>query len=104
MIGAIPYAAAIAGSLYRDSKTQMKLQPINNLVLIKPDPEEETIGNIHLPQQARKRQNKGTVFSAPVNITEVKEGDHVVFSSHNAAVFEDILFIPKDQILAIIIE
>lgn len=73
----------------------MKIEPFGNKVLIKPDPLEDKIGSIIVPDSVKGRHDpkkKGTVIAAGIGhyaeqtgeftpIT-VKEGDRVVFSAY----------------------
>ncbi len=42
------------------------LRPIGAYVLVRPDPEEETKGGIHIPHSAREAQKEGVVLAASV--------------------------------------
>lgn len=54
------------------------LQPLNNRVLVRPDPKKTaTASGILLPENKNERPATGTVV---VGNSEVKEGDRVLFS------------------------
>lgn len=76
-------------------------QPLNDLVIIEPEKTPDKIGNIHIPDSAKKQSNRGTVVAAgpgkridPSNLPPhtpyykdeplrlpmtLKEGDRVLF-------------------------
>jgi chaperonin GroES len=93
-----------------------KLQPLGDRVVVRrEDAEETTAGGIVLPGSAKEKPARGFVVSVgdgrlldsgtrcPV---QVKEGDHVIFSSYAGEDFkvgeDELLLMREDDILAVI--
>jgi chaperonin GroES len=68
------------------------MRPIQDKVVIRPDPPETIIKGIHMPDGAEKKANRGTVLAVGpgryfrdagfVPCTSVKPGDVVYFGNH----------------------
>lgn len=61
----------------------MKIQPLNDHILIRPvDPEERTEGGLYLPDTARGQSNEGMVLAVPVGGAEgIAIGDRVIYKA-----------------------
>lgn len=108
--------ATATKSKAKKSASGLKLQPLGDRVVVRrEEAEEKTSGGIVLPGSAKEKPARGFVVSvgngrlldsgerSPV---QVKEGDHVIFSSYageNFKVGEDeLLLMREDDILAVI--
>ncbi len=94
----------------------MKLQPLNDRVLVKRlESEEKTAGGLYIPDTAKEKPRKGMVVAAgPGKCDEkgnrvamaVKKGDTVLFNKYAGTEVkldgEDHLVLREDDILAII--
>ena len=100
----------------KKSARALKLQPLGDRVVIRREEAEETTsGGIVLPGSAKEKPARGYVVSvgngrlldsgdrSPV---QVKEGDHVIFSSYAGEHFkvgdDELLLMREDDILAVI--
>lgn len=69
------------------------LLPIGAYVLVRPDPEEETHGGIHIPHNAREAQKEGVVLAASagelvgreLDALPVEVGAHVLFGRYSGS-------------------
>lgn len=93
------------------AKHRMKLRPINDRVVIKPDaPEEKTQGGIILPETAQEKPRRGTVVAVgsgkPGQTMTLKAGDVVMFGKYAGNEIEEggeeFLVMREDDILVII--
>lgn len=89
----------------------MKLQPINDRVVVKPAvAEEKTKGGIIIPDTAKEKPSKGIVVAVGPGKEDykmtVKEGDTVLYGKFGGQSFkhedEDYLILREDEILVII--
>lgn len=90
---------------------KIKITPLHDRVIIKPEPaEEKTAGGIIIPDTAKEKPQRGTVVAAgpgkkdePVS---VKTGDTVLYGKYAGTEIqidgEDLLIMRENDILAII--
>jgi chaperonin GroES len=97
-------------------KKGLKLQPLNDRVVVQREAsEEKTAGGIVLPDTAKDKPARGTVVSVgngkiledgKRSELQVKVGDRVIFSSYAGETFkvsdEELLLMREDDILAVI--
>lgn len=97
------------------SKTQLKLEPLGDRVVIRRESSEErTAGGIVLPDTAKEKPSRGTVEAVgngkllddgTRGKLQVKVGDRVLFTSWGGETFkvgdEELLLMREDDILAI---
>ena len=97
------------------SKTQLKLEPLGDRVVIRRESSEErTAGGIVLPDTAKEKPSRGTVEAVgngkllddgTRSKSQVKIGDRVLFTSWGGETFkvgdEELLLMREDDILAI---
>ena len=100
----------------KKSKTNLKLQPLGDRVVVKRESSEErTAGGIVLPDTAKEKPSRGTVQSVgngklldngSRGQLQVKVGDRVLFSAWAGETFkvgdEELLLMKEDDILAIL--
>ena len=108
--------ATATKSKAKKSNSPLKLQPLGDRVVVRrEEAEETTAGGIVLPGSAKEKPARGYVVSVgngrlldsgercPV---QVKEGDHVIFSSYAGENFkisdDELLLMREDDILAVI--
>ena len=96
----------------------MKLQPLNDRILVKRlESEEKTTGGLYIPDTAKEKPCKGQVIAAgPGKVDEkgeriavsVKKGDMVLFNKYAGTEVkldgEDHLVLREEDILAIIVD
>ncbi|MBO4295161.1 MAG: co-chaperone GroES [Desulfovibrio sp.] len=96
----------------------MKLQPLNDRILVKRlESEEKTAGGLYIPDTAKEKPCKGQVIAAgPGKVDEkgeriavsVKKGDMVLFNKYAGTEVkldgEDHLVLREEDILAIIVD
>ena len=96
----------------------MKLQPLNDRILVKRlESEEKTAGGLYIPDTAKEKPCKGPVIAAgPGKVDEkgeriavsVKKGDMVLFNKYAGTEVkldgEDHLVLREEDILAIIVD
>lgn len=62
------------------------IRPIADRVLVLPDPTEEKVGNIMLPQNAREKPNQGTIVAIGDGKEEkgmrTKVGERILYGKH----------------------
>ena len=98
------------------TKTNLKLQPLGDRVVVKRESSEErTAGGIVLPDTAKEKPSRGTVQSVgngklldngTRQAMSVKAKDRVLFSSYAGSEIkldsEELLILGEDEILAVI--
>jgi chaperonin GroES len=98
------------------TKSKIKLQPLNDRVVIeREDSEEKTAGGILLPDSAKDKPARGRVVSVgngrlledgSRGQLQVQVGDRVIFSSYAGETFKvedrELLLMREDDILAVI--
>ncbi len=83
----------------------MKIQPVNNYVLVKaPTEEEQTTGGIIIPDTAKEKPNEGEVVAISAAAKEqISIGDRVIYKDFAGTKFEqdgvEYLFIQESEIL-----
>lgn len=86
--------------------TNMKLRPIQDQVLVKQDTKKEMLGGLYLPQNSRELYDDyGTVVSVGSKVTEVKEGERVLFKRRaNSEIpgMKDYLILREEDMLAVV--
>ncbi|MFP3870086.1 MAG: co-chaperone GroES [Syntrophobacteria bacterium] len=94
----------------------MKLQPLNDRIVVKRTEEEEvTKGGIIIPDTAKEKPIQGRILAVGTGkVTEdgnklsldVKEGDNILFSKYAGAEVEiegeDLLIMREDDVLAVV--
>jgi chaperonin GroES len=97
-------------------KTQLKLQPLGDRVVVEREAsEEKTAGGILLPDAAKEKPQRGTVVSVgngkllddgTRSQLQVKVGDRVLFTSWAGEAFkigdEELLLMREEDILAVL--
>jgi len=87
------------------------MKPINDRVIVKPDPaEEKTAGGIIVPDTAKEKQQKGKVIAVGPGkdgiAPTVKIGDTVLFGKYSGTELshegEDYLIMREDDILIVL--
>jgi len=83
------------------------IKPIGSRVALKPiEIERKSIGGLMLPDDNSQKIITGQVMSCGVKVTEVKEGDLVLFNKYSGIKLEvedeSISLVEEDEILAII--
>ena len=100
----------------KKGKTDIKLQPLGDRVVVQRDEsEEKTAGGIFLPDTAKDKPVRGTIVSVgngklldsgERSKLQVKPGDRVIFTSYAPEPFkigdEEYLLMREDDILAVI--
>ena len=98
------------------TKTETKLQPLGDRVVIKPTAREEmTKSGIVLPDTAKEKPQEGTILAAGPGAfdndgkrvaMDVKKGDKVLYAKYAGTEFkldgEDLLIVSQKDILAIV--
>ena len=98
------------------TKTDTKLQPLGDRVVVKPTPREEmTKSGIVLPDTAKEKPQEGTIIAAgPGKILDdgkresmdVKAGDKVLYAKYAGTEFkidgDELLIVSQKDILAIV--
>jgi chaperonin GroES len=99
--------------------TKMKILPISDQVLIRPDePEEQSAGGVIIPDQAKKPPRRGTVlaFGPGRMLKETGErfpvalqiGDAVLYNPYSGSDVEgdgeDLRILTEDEVLAVVDE
>lgn len=87
-----------------------KLEPVNNVLIVRPDAaEDKTASGVLIDQTSQKRPLRGTILAVGPTVRcepEVKEGDHVLYpdgSGHVTIINNDELLILRDaEIFSII--
>jgi len=105
----------------------VRIEPIRNKILVDPDPEDEKVGSIYLPQGGvEMKRFVGTVISTGDGFSSdrvdfggnaikvplaVKSGDRIIYNKYSGAFVEypvhsghEYLIITEDDILAVIRE
>ena len=85
----------------------MNFKPLNDRILIKPEPKKEKIGRILLPEEAKKESMEGTVVAlGTAKNFEVSIGDKVIFNKYGSMDIDvegnQYKLLTSDDILAII--
>lgn len=87
----------------------MKVQPLDDRVLIKPIEEEQKSGSIIIPDVAKEKPRIGEVLAVGTDEDlqeHVKENDHVLFAKYGGEEIkvdgEDLIIIQRSDILAIV--
>lgn len=102
----------------KPAKTQLRLQPLGDRVVVKRESsEEKTAGGIVLPDTAKEKPSRGTVQAVGNGRLlddgtraelQVKVGDRVLFSSWAGETFkvgdEELLLMREEDILAVLEE
>lgn len=102
----------------KPAKTQLKLQPLGDRVVVKRESSEErTAGGIVLPDTAKEKPSRGVVQAVgngrllddgTRSELQVKVGDRVLFSSWAGETFkvgdEELLLMREEDILAVLEE
>jgi chaperonin GroES len=102
----------------KKAKTELKLQPLGDRVVVEREASEErTAGGILLPDAAKEKPQRGTVVSVgngkllddgTRGKLQVKAGDRVIFTTWAGENFkidsDELLLMKEDDILAIIEE
>lgn len=97
------------------TKTKLKIRPLDNRLVIRPDdPEEVTAGGIVLPDKAREKQVRGKVLAVgPGRLLDsgkrgdmsVKKGDSVYYGKYAGTELEvdgeNIVILKEDDVLAV---
>ncbi len=85
----------------------MKVQPLDERVLIKPIEQEEKVGSIVIPDTAKEKPMTGEVIAVGTDEELkklIKKGDKVLFAKYAGEEIkingEKHLIVPRDQILA----
>lgn len=90
----------------------MKLKPLSDRILVKPDPPQTTIGGLRLPTESIEKSQFGTVTSVgPGNefyTMGCEEGQRVMFQKHTgiemAVNGENLLLMRETELLALVEE
>lgn len=83
----------------------MKIQPVNNYVLVKTESgEEKTSGGIIIPDTAKEKPNEGIVVAISSAAAEqISVGDKIIYKEYSGTKFEheseNYLFIQDTEIL-----
>lgn len=65
------------------------IKPIKELIVVQPDQElEKTKSGIYIPEQAKEKQQKGTVISVGGQVREIKPGDKILFGKYSGSEVE----------------
>lgn len=83
----------------------MHPKAIGNKILVRPNPPEQSPGGLILPKNFQKQkvaQTIGTVVSAGRGVTEVKEGDTVLFYTVSGTEIKEYYNLSIDSCLAIL--
>ena len=87
----------------------MKVQPLDDRVLIKPIEEEQTSGTIIIPDVAKEKPRIGEVLAVGTDEDlqeHIKEKDRVLFAKYGGEEIkvdgEDLIIIQRSDILAIV--
>lgn len=82
----------------------MNIKPLKDHLFVKPAVPKETVGNIIVPDQAKKRPNEGEVIASGVET--VKPGTRILFGTYTGAKVEvdneELLVLKKVDILGTI--
>jgi len=93
--------------------SKIKLSPLSDRVLVKPEELEQLESGIFLPQTAQEAPQKGTVLRVGPGKVEngnkrpmsVKEGDKVIFGKYSGSKIkvgsEEVLCMREDDIMAV---
>lgn len=106
----------MATATKKKPKTNIKLQPLGDRVVVKrEESEEKTAGGIVLPESAKDKPTRGHVVSVGEGRMlddgtrghmQVSVGDRVIFSSYAGETFkvgdEELLLMREDEILAVL--
>lgn len=98
------------------TKTEIKLQPLGNRVVVEPvEAEEVTSSGLYIPDTAKEKQQKGIVVSVgkgkydndgKLIPMEVKAGDQVLYGKYSGTEVKvgdkELLILSEDDILAIL--
>lgn len=65
----------------------MKAKPTRDLILVKslPITKDLKVGMIHIPDIGKVAPRQGTVIAVGPKVTEIAEGDKVIFSKHSGS-------------------
>lgn len=82
------------------------MKPLNDLVLIKADKQEErTASGLYIKEDWKTLPPKGTVEAVGDKVTQVKAGDRVVFERYGAVTYDkDLKLCKENQIMAVLNE
>lgn len=95
----------------------MKLQPLNDKVIVRPiESEGKTAGGLSIPESAREKQSQGDVLAVGPgrvheatgarNPIDLKEGDRVLYAKYSGIEIkqdgEDVLILDEGDIIAIV--
>jgi len=80
------------------------MKPLNDLVLVEADKvESRTASGLYIKEDWKTLPPKGTVVAVGSKVTQVKEGDRVVFERYGSVVYEKQLRLCKEnQIMAVL--
>src|SRR5215510_9864750 len=109
-------ASATASKPKKSSSSGLKLQPLNDRVVVEREEEEEkTTGGLYLPDSAREKPSRGRVISVgngrllddgKRSPLQVKAGDRVLFTTYGPDQVklgeEEYLLMREEDILAVI--
>ncbi|MFT7637272.1 MAG: chaperonin GroES [Candidatus Omnitrophota bacterium] len=98
------------------TRTQVKLKPLGNRILVEPvDIEERTTTGIYIPDTAQEKQQRGKVVNVGVGKTaddgkripvEVQIGDEILYGKYSGSEIKiggvEYLIITEDDVLGII--
>ncbi len=85
----------------------MNLKPLKDRVLISYIEEAEvSAGGIYIPDAAKEKPQRGKVEAVGGDVTEVKQGDEVLFGKYSGDKFKmgssDVLIVKEEDILAVV--
>ena len=97
-------------------KTDKKLKPLNDKIIVEKAPaEEKTEGGLYLPSSSQEKPQEGTIVAAGPGILDdkgerkplqVKEGDKVLYSKYSGTEIKinrkELLIMSEKDVLAII--
>ncbi|MEX2174823.1 MAG: co-chaperone GroES [Pirellulaceae bacterium] len=102
----------------KPAKTQMKLQPLGDRIVLKRESGEAvTSGGIVLPDSAKEKPARGKIVAVGSGkmldngnrgTLQVKPGDHVIFSAWAGETFkvgdEELLLMREEDLLAVLVD
>ena len=84
----------------------MKLIPLDDRLLIKPDEVEEKIGSIVIPEESRQKQTTGVILAAGPTVDEplLCPGARVLYGKYAGIEFESLQIIREADALCVVEE